>query len=491
MGGSGEQGADAELSQKVPRRLAATHVELTSNELMVLSLIDDRARVQDIADMLGAEPSQLVGTLARLVELQVIDLGASGQPRPLGSLEPARAELLDQKSVQKKLPTSEAAAGDAAGAGTDGAPELEEVVDLPLEFQLEIEQVAERVFSSDPFVVLGCEPNTPREDLRQIYHAGIRRFHPDRYFGKELGSYKAKLERIFRRLTTAYEVLESSLAPPPRTSVPAADAKAPGADIPPAPRAPSFQGESTSRASRSSQPVAVARASSGRLRAAGADSEARRRALARKLGPRSMPPPAASAEAVAEAQRNSRESLRRLHAERASDPKQLMDRYLRTAKEAEREHDLISARNAVKIAASMDPENHELAERLAQLETAVAVKHADEYIQRGQVAERQEQWAEAAQMYERASLGRPHNTQLLERAATCLLTEKKDLGHALRLAKAAVLQAPQRASHRVVLARVYLAGDMKKSAEGEYERAKALDAHDPQVRALGKELGRR
>ena len=180
-----------------------------------------------------------------------------------------------------------------------------------------------------------------------------------------------------------------------------------------------------------------------------------------------------------------------MRADRANDPKLLIDRYLRTAEEAEAGQDLVSACNVLKIAASMDPENLKLAERVSQLETAVAVKHADEYIQRGQAAERQQQWGEAAQMYERASLGRPHTTQLLERAASCLLTEKKDLGHALRLAKAAVLQAPQRVSHRLVLARIYLAGDMKKSAEGEFERAKALDALDPQVRALGKDLGRR
>jgi len=489
MLGPDEQGADSELSQKVPRRLVATHVELTSNELMVLSLIDDRACVREIAEMLGAEPAQLLATLTRLVELQVIDLGASAEPKPVGSLEPARAELLDAKTAGKKLQTSvPAPAGEAAGP--------EQVVDLPLELQLEIEQVAERVFSSDPFVVLGCEPDTPREQLRQIYHAGIRRFHPDRYFGKELGIYKAKLERIFRRLTTAYEVLEASLAPPPRTSEPVSDAQAASPSIPPAPRAPSFrEADPTTRASRSSQRVPAARDSAARLRAAGSDSEARRRALARKLGDgrlsRPSVAPHSSAESVAEAQRRSRDSLRRMRVDRASDPKLQMARYLRTVDEAEAEQDLITARNVLKIAASMDPENLELALRVSQLETAVAVKHADEYIQRGQVAERQEQWAEAAQMYERAAQGRPHNTQLLERAANCLLTENKDLGHALRLAKSAVMQAPLRVSHRVVLARIYLAGDMKKSAEGEFERAKALDAHDPQVRALGKELGRR
>ncbi len=143
----------------------------------------------------------------------------------------------------------------------------------------------------------------------------------------------------------------------------------------------------------------------------------------------------------------------------------------------------------MKIAVSIDPDNSALAERLQHLEQAVAVKHADEYIQRGQVAERQGQWAEAAQFYEKASLGRPNNGQLLERAAMCLLNT--DVNQAIRLAKSAVLMAPQRASHRVILAKAYLAANMKKSALGEYERAKELEPSDRSVRELGKALGKR
>ena len=32
-------------------------------------------------------------------------------------------------------------------------------------------------------------------------------FHPDRYFGKSLGSFKPKLERLFTRVTEAHDVL--------------------------------------------------------------------------------------------------------------------------------------------------------------------------------------------------------------------------------------------------------------------------------------------
>ena len=51
--------------------------------------------------------------------------------------------------------------------------------------------------------------------------------------------------------------------------------------------------------------------------------------------------------------------------------------------------------------------------------------------------------------------------------------------------------APQRASLRVVLGKAYLAADMKKSALGEYERAKELDPTDRGVKELGKALGKR
>ena len=59
--------------------------------------------------------------------------------------------------------------------------------------------------------VLGLEWNAPPEAVRSAYLDKVKVFHPDRYAGKRLGSYRGRLERVFRRLTEARDVLTSEV----------------------------------------------------------------------------------------------------------------------------------------------------------------------------------------------------------------------------------------------------------------------------------------
>ncbi len=55
--------------------------------------------------------------------------------------------------------------------------------------------------------VLEVPWNAPVATAKAAYLEKVKLFHPDRYAGKRLGSYRAKLERIFRRTTEARDVL--------------------------------------------------------------------------------------------------------------------------------------------------------------------------------------------------------------------------------------------------------------------------------------------
>lgn len=79
-------------------------------------------------------------------------------------------------------------------------------VALDPEFQAEVLE-KERQLSDDHFSVLGISPRASAEEIRAAYHAASKRFHPDRFFRKELGAFGPKLERIFRRLSEANAVL--------------------------------------------------------------------------------------------------------------------------------------------------------------------------------------------------------------------------------------------------------------------------------------------
>ncbi len=80
-------------------------------------------------------------------------------------------------------------------------------VDLSAEQQRDIETAFERVASNNFFEVLGIGAGANAEEVRRAFHELSKRFHPDRFFGKQLGPFGAKIDRIFRRAVEASEVL--------------------------------------------------------------------------------------------------------------------------------------------------------------------------------------------------------------------------------------------------------------------------------------------
>jgi tetratricopeptide (TPR) repeat protein len=55
--------------------------------------------------------------------------------------------------------------------------------------------------------VLGIPWNAPGSAARDAYLEKVKIFHPDRYPGQQLGSFRGRLERVFRRLTEARDGL--------------------------------------------------------------------------------------------------------------------------------------------------------------------------------------------------------------------------------------------------------------------------------------------
>jgi len=93
---------------------------------------------------------------------------------------------------------------------------LSEAVDLPLDRKREI-LAREAILGKDHWTVLGLRPGATAEQVKLAYFDASRIFHPDRYYGKNLGSFRARLDRIFQRLSEAHEALSEALrrSPPP------------------------------------------------------------------------------------------------------------------------------------------------------------------------------------------------------------------------------------------------------------------------------------
>lgn len=84
-------------------------------------------------------------------------------------------------------------------------PEMEKV-DIPEDRQKEI-LALEAKLGSNHFEVLGIAPGATSEQVRDAFHALSRKFHPDRYHGRQLGSFARRIDSIFKRLVEANNIL--------------------------------------------------------------------------------------------------------------------------------------------------------------------------------------------------------------------------------------------------------------------------------------------
>jgi len=85
--------------------------------------------------------------------------------------------------------------------------DLSEDVDLDVERRKEILFAEARLGTWTHFDLLGLPWNASAEAAKAAYVDRVKVFHPDRYAGKHLGSFRARLEKVFRRLTEARDAL--------------------------------------------------------------------------------------------------------------------------------------------------------------------------------------------------------------------------------------------------------------------------------------------
>ncbi|MFT3915437.1 MAG: tetratricopeptide repeat protein [Anaeromyxobacteraceae bacterium] len=100
---------------------------------------------------------------------------------------------------------------------------LREDVDLDADRRKEILYLEATAQTATHWEALDLPWNAPADAAKAAYLERVKVFHPDRYAGKRLGSYRGRLERVFRRITEARDVLadEGRRAAYARVSAPA------------------------------------------------------------------------------------------------------------------------------------------------------------------------------------------------------------------------------------------------------------------------------
>lgn len=80
-------------------------------------------------------------------------------------------------------------------------------LDLDDARQREISELEAKIDSANLFEFLGVPAGADIEAVKAAFRDASRKFHPDKYFGKNLGPFKAKLDRVFKKLVEANQTL--------------------------------------------------------------------------------------------------------------------------------------------------------------------------------------------------------------------------------------------------------------------------------------------
>ncbi len=164
-------GGRADYIATVPN-VDARKLALTPEEGAVFALVGRASQISDVITRSKlAEPRAIVALLAL---------------RAKGAIVPAR--------VTKGVATNHDAAS------------LEEI-DLDPARKKEILDFEAKMVGLNHFQLLGVPNLAGADEARRSFHELARRFHPDRFYGKNLGSFRGRVENIFRKLTDANETL--------------------------------------------------------------------------------------------------------------------------------------------------------------------------------------------------------------------------------------------------------------------------------------------
>ncbi|MCE9673894.1 DnaJ domain-containing protein [Myxococcus stipitatus] len=429
-------GARTDHLATVPN-LDASRLQLSAEEAALLALV---GRVERIDNLLSRSTLGEARTIAVLLSL-----------RAKGAIVPARV-------VPRNQPTP---AVDAA---------LAEEVDLEPERKREIIELERSLDAMDYFAVLGLRPGAAAGDVKQAYYNASRRFHPDRYFGKNLGSFRARMERIFRKLTEAHNVLtqqdkrDAYLKANPALALASTAAAAPApAPAPPPPSNPAL--ELTPIAPRPPAPPP--------------------RGVSPPPAAPVAPPPAVS-DAESEARRAERQARLARHPYLAKTVR--LSELVARGKAAVARGDWERAYQDFHQVQTLDPKNREVVTLLVEARRRHDEHRASLELARGRELALHGDAVGALAAYRMATSLDPQSAEAAYLAAREGLAQGQDVGEVRALAQRAVDLQSQRVEHQLLLGKVLMELGAKKHAKRVFEDAARLDPDNADAKAALKKL---
>ena len=349
--------------------------------------------------------------------------------RQIGGLPPEDVDCCLERWLVEGLLEIEAGSADSACEAAAAASQdsgVDSSLDLSVELQEQILLFEQKLDDCSYFEILGVSRDDDLRTVKRSYFELSKLFHPDRYFGREVGDFGPRLDRIFKKVAIAYELL---MDPMTRAEIERSLASAP----PPPP-------ELHTEADPSAPP--------------------------RKL--------------------TKRETLDRLRrhfripetilAERRFKARQFHE----AARVSGHQRKWNEAGSSIRLAIAFDPWTDEYKEAFARIQAEVNQLRAAELLLEASGAMDSSLASDALKLLEEAMGYRPRDAEVHAQAARAA-SELQDFERAGEYAERAVELAPGNASYLVVLARSQRGQGLRQKARKTLEEASRIDPHDEGV----------
>jgi curved DNA-binding protein CbpA len=490
------------MAEKVARLVASIDIrkfKLDAMDGFLLTRIDGRQGKKQLAQDTGLPEFQVEKTLEKLEKLGVVELVDPNAPA---------ANALPPPPARDRMQLPEFASMEGSAPKYD-PKELEEEVDLSADQKKRILDMFYRLDDLDHYTLLGVGKDADKKTVKRSYFELASLMHPDRYFKKNLGSFKSKMEALFGRVTEAHDTLVDAAQRLDYDAYLDEVATTKGMEalferaLDESRKAAEAAAQNGAPVARDSIPVVRTTSAPGPVVPQGPspqELQARREALAKRLlGGQSVRPSAPTSPPV-EVPNPLRytnsgdavDALKRRYEERIENATMAQSRkYVQAAETALSKNDLVAAASSLHIATKFAPDDTALAMRYQEVKNDADKILCDSYIKQASYEQRAQHWPEAARTWQKVAKIRVGDVNANAQAAKCLLkAENGDMHQAAEHAKLAVSAEPAIVEHHAVLAEIYAKAGLMASARRAAETGLALDPKNAALLAVTKRMAK-